>query len=131
MAYATTESRNQFLRYFQELIQDMEECEDWNSAMRCAWRQKGRVPQPAVPLQLLLGRGDGYQLRLEPELTVRADGTFEHSGNFLLFDPSTFFEGISGFLRLTPESPSPSGAMIRCSAGCWTTPSWSPTATCA
>lgn len=104
MPYASTESRHRFLRYFQELIQDMEECDDLElaDALRLG-EKKVRVPQPAVPLQLLLGRSEGYQLRLEPELTVRADGHFERSGNVLLFDPTTFFEGISGFLRLTPD----------------------------
>jgi hypothetical protein len=105
MAYASTESRNRFLHYFQELIQDMEECDELElaAALRLT-DKKVRVPQPALPLQLLLGRSGGYQLRLEPELTVRADGTFERSGNFLLFDPGTFFEGISGFLRLRPDT---------------------------
>ncbi len=105
MAYASTESRNRFLRYFQELLQDMEECDDLElaDALRLG-EKKVRVPQPTVPLQLLLGRGNGYRLQLEPELVVRADGSFERTGSLLLFDPTSFFEGISGFLRLTPNA---------------------------
>ncbi|NBD95989.1 MAG: hypothetical protein GVY11_05885, partial [Gammaproteobacteria bacterium] len=62
MPYASTESRHRFLRYFQELIQDMEECDDLElaDALRLG-EKKVRVPQPAVPLQLLLGRSEGYQ----------------------------------------------------------------------
>jgi hypothetical protein len=103
MAYASTESRNRFLRYFQELLQEMEECDDLElaDALRLG-EKKIRVPQPALPLQLLLGKDEGYRLRLEPELVVRADGSFERSGDYLLFDPLSFFEGIGGFLRLTP-----------------------------
>lgn len=105
MPHASAKSRKRFLRYFQELIQDMEECADLELADALSLgAQKIRVPPPTVPLQLLLGRGDGYRLRLEPELLVRADGGFERSGNLLLFDPSDFFDGIGAFLRLTPDA---------------------------
>lgn len=101
MAYASTASRSHFLRYFQELILEMEECDELElgDALRLG-EKKIRVPQPALPVQLLLGREEGYRLRLEPELVVRADGHFEHSGDYLLFDPTIFYDGISGFVRL-------------------------------
>ena len=103
MPYASTESRSRFLNYFQELIQDMEECDDLElaDAVRLG-AKKVRVPQPALPLQLRLGSDEGYRLQMEPELVVSADGRFKRSGDYLLFDPSNFFDGISGFLRLTP-----------------------------
>jgi hypothetical protein len=102
MAYASTESRKRFLSYFQELIQEMEECDDLElaDAVRLG-EKKIRVPQPALPLRLSLGSDDGYCLQLEPELVVHADGSFGRSGDYLLFDPANFFDGVSGFLRLT------------------------------
>ena len=55
MALASTESRNRFLSYFQELLQEMEECEelDLSDALRLG-EKKVRVPPPSLPLQLLL-----------------------------------------------------------------------------
>ncbi len=104
MPYASTESRKRFLNYFQALLQDMEECDELElaDALRLG-EKKIRVPQPAVPLQLRLGRGEGFQLRVEPELVVRANGDFEHTGNLLCFDPTEFFDGISGFLRVLED----------------------------
>jgi hypothetical protein len=102
MALASTESRNSFLNYFQELLQEMEECEELelSDALRLG-EKKVRVPPPSLPLQLLLG-SDDYRLQLEPELVINADGTFRRSDDFLLFDPSTFFSSdISGFIRLS------------------------------
>lgn len=102
MPYASSEQRKRFLRYFQELIQDMEECDELELAAAVRLRDKKvRVPQPALPLQLLLGPDESYRLQLEPELVVRADGQFARSGDYLLFDPTTFFSGISGFVRVT------------------------------
>jgi len=102
MASATPVSRKRFLSYFSELIQDMENCDDMElaDALRLG-EKKVRVPPPTLPLQLQLGRDDGYRLQLESELVIGEDGQFSHSGNYLLFDPSVFFDEISGFVRLT------------------------------
>jgi len=102
MHYASPESRRGFLRVFDQLIQDMEGCDDMalESALRLP-EKKVRVPAPAVPLQLLLGGEDGYQLRLEPELVIDADGRHVPNGDYLLFDPLSFYSGISGFVRLS------------------------------
>ncbi len=101
MASATPVSRKRFLSVFRELIQDMETCDDLELAdgLRLG-DKKVRVPPPTLPLRLQLGRDDGYRLQLEPELVIGADGTFSRSGDYLLFDPSTFFDEISGFVRL-------------------------------
>lgn len=102
MLYATRESRRSFLRYFQDLIEDFEECDDveLKDSLRLP-DKKVRVPTPAVPLQLLLGGEDGYRMQLEAEVTLDEDGYFQRSGDFLLFDPLTFYSTISGFIRLT------------------------------
>jgi len=102
MPQAINESREGFLNRFQELIQEFEECDD--VALRGALRLgavKVRVPTPELPLQVLLGGEDGYRLRMEPELVIDADGHFEPNGNYLLFDPVSFFSDISGFVRLS------------------------------
>jgi hypothetical protein len=102
MAQSTTESRNRFLHYFQELVQDMEECDDLelSGSLRLG-DKKVRVPEPALPLQLLLGGEEGYRLHLDPEMVIDANGQFHRSGAYLLFDPSIFFSSISGFVRLS------------------------------
>ncbi|MGB5832065.1 MAG: metallophosphoesterase [Thiohalocapsa sp.] len=102
MSQASPESRRSFLNYFEELIQDMEECDDVDlqGSLRLP-DSKVRVPAPAMPLQLLLGGEDGYRLQLEPEVVVDADGRFHRNGSYLLFDPITFFSSISGFVRLS------------------------------
>jgi len=103
MTHSSRESRNRFLTYFHELLQDMEECDevDLDHALRLG-EKKVRVPHPTLPLQLLLGSDEGYRLQLEPELVIAADGTFHGTGDYLLFDPFTFFSDISGFVRVTP-----------------------------
>ncbi|MBK5939436.1 metallophosphoesterase [Halochromatium roseum] len=103
MPHSSSESRHRFLRYFHELLNDMEECDelDLDAALRLG-EKKVRVPHPTLPLQLLLGSDDGYRLQLEPELKLAADGRFQRSGDYLLFDPSTFFSDISGFVRVRP-----------------------------
>lgn len=103
MPHASRESRNRFLSYFRELLHDMEECEelDLDNALRLG-EKKVRVPHPTLPLQLMLGSEDGYRLQLEPELTITADGRFQRSGDYLLFDPSRFFSDICGFVRVSP-----------------------------
>lgn len=103
MTHSSRESRNRFLSYFHELRQDMEECEelDLDDALRLG-EKKVRVPHPTLPLQLVLGSEEGYRLQLEPELRIAADGSFQPSGDYLLFDPLTFFSEISGFVRLSP-----------------------------
>jgi hypothetical protein len=95
-------SRKHFLSSFEELIQDMEECDDVDlrGSLRLA-DKKVRVPTPALPLQLLLGGEDGYRLHLDPEVAIDADGHFHPTGDYLLFDPTSYFNGISGFIRLT------------------------------
>ncbi len=102
MAYPTSESRKSFLSFFLELIQDMEGCDDVDlrGSLRLG-RAKIRVPTPALPLQLLLGGEDGYRLHLDPEIVVDAAGHFHRSGDYLLFDPSSYFSRISGFIRLS------------------------------
>lgn len=102
MPYASPESRNKFLSYFEELIQDMEECDDVDlrGSLRLP-KSKVRVPTPVLPLQLLLGGEDGYRLQLDPEMVIDADGHFHPNGDYLLFDPLTFFSSISGFVRLS------------------------------
>ena len=102
MPHASPESRNKFLNYFDELIQDMEECDDvdLSGSLRLP-KSKVRVPTPVLPLQLLLGGEDGYRLQLDPEVVVDADGSFHPSGNYLVFDPVTFYSSISGFVRLS------------------------------
>jgi hypothetical protein len=102
MPPASPESRNKFLHYFEELIQDMEECDDveLSGSLRLP-KSKVRVPTPVLPLQLLLGGEDGYRLQLDPEMVVDADGRFHPNGDYLVFDPVTFYSSISGFVRLS------------------------------
>lgn len=102
MPQATTVSRKKFLRYFQELIQDMEECDDveLSGSLRLG-DKKVRVPEPALTLQLLLGGEEGYRLHLDPEMVIDAEGEFHRSGDYLLFDPTSYFSSISGFVRLS------------------------------
>lgn len=59
-----------------------------------------RLTPPTLPLQLLLGGEAGYRLHLYPELVLNGDGAFGHPGNYLLFDPQSYFCDISGFMRL-------------------------------
>ncbi len=59
------------------------------------------MPTPVLPLQLLLGGEDGYRLQLDPEMVVDADGRFHPNGDYLVFDPVTFYSTISGFVRLS------------------------------
>lgn len=103
MPHTSRESSHHFLSYFRELLHDMEECEelDLDNALRLG-EKKVRVPHPTLPLQLMLGSEDGYRLQLEPELTITTDSSFQRSGDYLLFDPSTFFSDISGFVRVSP-----------------------------
>ncbi|MCF7984874.1 MAG: metallophosphoesterase [Thiohalocapsa sp.] len=101
MARSTQVSRKTFLSYFDELIHDMQECDDVD--LRGSVRlgpKKVRVPAPMLTLQLLLGGEDGYRLHMDPEMVIDARGRFHASGDYLLFDPQTFFNGISGFVRL-------------------------------
>jgi len=102
MPNASPESRNKFLSYFGELIQEMENCDDveLSGSLRLP-DSKVRVPPPVLPLQLLLGGEDGYRLQLDPEVVIDADGHFHRNGDYLLFDPLTFYSSISGFVRLS------------------------------
>ncbi|KAA6183665.1 metallophosphoesterase [Thiohalocapsa marina] len=102
MTQFSTESRNTFLRYFQDLLQDMEECDDMelSGSLRLG-EKKVRIPEPSLPLRLMLGTEEGYSLTLDPEIVIGADGHFQRSGDYLLFDPDSFFSTISGFLRLS------------------------------
>ncbi|NEV64932.1 metallophosphoesterase [Thiorhodococcus minor] len=103
MAQPDRISRKSFLKRFSDVVQGMDNCEDVD--LRGALRltdEKVRIPAPAVPLQLLLGGEQGYRLHLYPELRFDEDGALEHQGDYLLFDPTTYFSEISGFLRLSP-----------------------------
>jgi hypothetical protein len=79
----------------------MEACEDvdLHDSLRLTG-DKIRVPQPTLPLQILLGDEDGYRLHLYPELRFEETGRLAHQGDYLLLDPSGYFHDISGFLRL-------------------------------
>jgi hypothetical protein len=90
---------------FQALIQDMEECDDveLSGSLRLPER-KVRIPTPTMPLQLLLGGEEGFRLQLDPEVVVDADGHFQRNGDYLLFDPLTYYAAISGFVRLSEGS---------------------------
>ncbi|EIC23560.1 metallophosphoesterase [Thiorhodovibrio frisius] len=95
------EASNKFLRFFYELIQDMEDSDEQAlEAVLPLGEKKIRVPEPKVPLQIHLGGEDGCTLELSPEIVVTADGQFVHNGQYLLFDPARFFSSVSGFLRL-------------------------------
>ncbi|MBK1649320.1 metallophosphoesterase [Rhabdochromatium marinum] len=94
---------NKFLRFFYELIQDMEDSDDQSlEAILHLGKKKVRVPEPKVPLQMHLGGEDGCTLQLNPEVVMDAEGLFGYNGQYLLFDPGGFFSSINGFLRLRP-----------------------------
>ncbi|NEX23656.1 metallophosphoesterase [Thiorhodococcus mannitoliphagus] len=102
MAQPQRISRKSFLKRFSDVVQGMDNCEDVD--LRGALRltdEKVRIPPPAVPLQLLLGGEDGYRLHLYPELRFDSSGELRHADDYLLFDPTTYFSDISGFLRLS------------------------------
>lgn len=102
--YATSESRRSFLGYFRERFQDMETCDDVDLQESLSLgKTKIRMPPPVIPLQLMLGGEEGHRLNLDPEMLLSDPlGHFEHTGNYLLFDPAVYFSTISGFVRLSP-----------------------------
>ncbi|MBK1653597.1 metallophosphoesterase [Allochromatium vinosum] len=94
-------ARKSLLKRFRELLQGMDACEDVDlkDALRLGG-DKIRVPAPALPLSIRLGGEDGYPLHLYPEPRFEEDGTLMYSGDYLLVDPDSYFQDISGFLRL-------------------------------
>lgn len=91
------------LKRFSDLVQGMDTCEDIALLTALPLTDKKiRIPAPALPLQFVLGNDAGYRLNLYPELRFNQDGHLHHSGDYLLFDPSSYFKKISGFLRLHP-----------------------------
>lgn len=103
MPLASLEYRRNFLDYFLELVQDMEECDDveLRGALRLG-KEKIRIPTPAFPLQLTLGGEDGQRFNLAPEMHFEASGGLAFGGDYLLFEPDAYFSRISGFIRLSP-----------------------------
>lgn len=93
-----------FLERFRDVVQELENCEDVDlrDTLRLS-TEKVRVPQPTLPLQIMLGGEQGYRLHLYPELHFERDGQLRHDGDYLLFDPASYFCKISGFLRLTQD----------------------------
>jgi hypothetical protein len=94
-------ARKSLLKRFRELLQGMDACEDVDlkDALRLG-EDKIRVPAPALPLSIRLGGEDGYPLHLYPEPCFDANGALLYSGDYLLVDPDSYFQDISGFLRL-------------------------------
>ncbi|MFD2113007.1 metallophosphoesterase [Thiorhodococcus fuscus] len=101
MAQPNRISRKSFLKRFRDVVQGMDACEDvdLDSALKITG-EKVRIPPPALPLQIQLGDEEGYRLNLYPELRFEEDGRLVHRDDYLLFDPTTYFSDISGFLRL-------------------------------
>ncbi|AFL72365.1 Calcineurin-like phosphoesterase [Thiocystis violascens DSM 198] len=84
-------------------MQGMDACEDveLRESLRLT-DAKVRIPAPTLPLQIMLGGEEGCRLHLYPELRFDPDGRLRHQGDYLLFDPVSYFFDISGFLRLHP-----------------------------
>ncbi len=103
MTPSTPVSRKGFLKRFRDLVEGMDACEDVD--LRESLRltdTKVRIPVPTLPLQIMLGGEEGCRLHLYPELRFDPDGRLRHRGDYLLFDPVSYFFDISGFLRLHP-----------------------------
>jgi hypothetical protein len=90
-----------FLKRFRSLIDELEGCDDveMQESLRLE-NSKVRIPRPVVPVQLRLGDEDGYRLHLYPELVSRRNGKMRPNGDYLLFEPTQYFNEISGFLRI-------------------------------
>ncbi len=93
--------RKDFLTHFHSLRRGHDACGDLDlrGSLRLG-KTTLRLPLPVLPLQILLGDEAGYRLHLYPELVLNGEGDLAHQGNYLLFDPQTYFCDISGFMRL-------------------------------
>lgn len=79
-------------------LADLEQCEEveLGEAYKLT-KKKVRIPVKAYPLQLFMAP-EGRPLHLFPEQSLGAPKSA--TGDFILFDPSNFFSGLAGFVRL-------------------------------
>jgi hypothetical protein len=79
-------------------LSDLEQCEevDIGDAYKLT-KKKVRIPVKEYPLQLFMAP-EGRPLHLFPEQPLAAPKST--TGDFILFDPTRFFNGVAGFVRL-------------------------------
>ena len=100
MAKRKSTKQHGFIDKILESLSGIPECEEIevDNSYRLSER-KVRLNFDNYPVQINIGR-DGKALHIYPELPIKTDEQSQKNTNYIIFDPKTYYKGVSGFIRV-------------------------------
>ncbi|MES9856656.1 MAG: metallophosphoesterase [Sedimenticola sp.] len=100
MAKSSPKKKSGLIDRLMESFSGLEVCEDLDLTQAYILeRRKVRLQMENYPIQLNIG-SDGKALHIYPERPVKPSKKEFNAENYIIFDPDTYFKGVSGFLRI-------------------------------